>query len=367
LYVSNTRNLSGVERVSFRTDDTAVGHSADVGETVVINTVAEGERFTSWIGNERGLASTVTVPMGRDGDFARVFQVSSTIANAYVPELVSTVEQVANQISGAVANQQLYRRSLELGQERERSIRLEVETTRLASVDQAKNEFLNLLTHELKTPLTSIIAFADLLGRGRDVELSKKQNQQLDVIKRNAWQLDALIEDLVDVSKIERGSIELQPVSTDVGELISDVIETFSLNLVERRQVVEFTASEESLVAVVDRQRITQVISNLLGNASKYSPSDTAINVRVEAIKDQVVVTVEDEGPGIPTDDIGQVFDLFHRVDNEITRQVAGTGQGLYLVRQLVELHGGSARIGNRHLAGRGARVVVMLPMKFGG
>ncbi len=367
LYVSSSELISGGERTRFRTSDTPTGHVADIGETVVINNAEEASRFSDWVGVQRGVMSSVSVSMGRDSEFVRVFQVSCIEPDSYDPEKVSLIEQVANQISGAVANQQLYRRSIELGHERERSIRLEAETARLASVNQAKNDFLNLLTHELKTPLTSIIAFADLIGRGSENGLSDRQLQQLGVIKRNAWQLDALIQDLVDVSSIERGNIEIVPVETDLAVLVSGVLEGLGPNLEQRNQSVEYSPPEGGAVAVVDRQRATQIVSNLVSNSSKYSPRDTTIYVSVEITGDNVMVVVEDEGAGIPEGDLGNVFELFHRVDNEETRQVPGTGQGLYLVKQLVELHGGSVRIGNRYLAGKGARAVVLLPVEFAG
>ena len=369
LYESSNEAFASLGQPSFRTHGTPTGHAADIGETVVINNPAEGARFSDWVGQASHSASAVTVPMGRDGEFARIFQVSCVDTDAYGPEQVSLIEQVANQISGAVANQQLYRRSVELGQERERSIRLEAETARLASVNEAKNDFLNLLTHELKTPLTSIIAFADLMRRGSDNELSERQSQQLSVIQRNAWQLDALIQDLVDVSSIERGNIELDPEKTDVVVLVSGVLEGLTPNLEARGQKVDYSPLEDtqSALAEIDRQRITQVVSNLVSNASKYSPKGTTIYVAVERTGNQVLVIVEDEGPGIPESDLRHVFDLFHRVDNELTRKVPGTGQGLYLVKQLVELHGGSVRIGNRYLAGKGTRAVVRLPIEFEG
>lgn len=367
LFVSSSDIVPGPERVSFRTGHTPTGQAADIGETVVINRPSAAERFTGWIGTERGIQASVTVPMGRDGDFARIFQVSTSVAESYGPEQISTIEQVANQIAGAVANQQLYRRSIELSQERERSIRLEAETARLESVNQAKNDFLNLLTHELKTPLTSIIAFADLLSRSGKDDLSSRQAQHLQVIQRNAWQLDALIQDLVDVSSIERGTIELNPLESDICDLVAGVIEGLQPSIQTREQTLDFNQPDEEIVAKVDRQRITQVISNLISNASKYSPANTTVYVNVESMGDQVMVSVEDEGPGIPETDLRHVFELFHRVDNEITRQVPGTGQGLYLVKQLVELHGGSVRIGNRYIEGKGTRAVVMLPVEFAG
>ena len=199
--------------------------------------------------------------------------------------------------------------------------------------------------------------------------MTGRQLQQLQVIQRNAWQLDALIQDLVDVSSIERGSIELEPVKTDVTALVAGVLEGLAPNIEGRGQSVKFETPEEDsgTEAVIDRQRITQVVSNLVSNASKYSPADTTIFVAVERVGDHVMVSVEDEGPGIPESDLQHVFELFHRVDNEITRQVPGTGQGLYLVKQLVELHGGTVRIGNSYLTGKGARAVVMLPVEFSG
>jgi len=359
LYINDVENLIGVERTSHRVKDTPTGHSADIGETVVINNTTESRRFSKWGAAASGVVSAVTVSMGRDGEFARVFQISSTESEVYGPEQVSIIEQVANQISGAVANQQLYRRSLELAQERERSIRLESERARLASVNEAKNEFLTLLTYELKTPLTSIIAFADLLVRGGGNELSDRQAQHLGVIQRNAWHLDSLIQDLVDVSGIERGTIELFQQESDLAELVSGVLEGLEPSLNERGQTLKYVELEGKAQANLDRQRVIQIVSNLVSNASKYSPSDTTVTVTVGSTGSLAYVTIEDEGPGIPEDDIEMVFDLFHRVDNEMTRKVPGTGQGLYLVRQLVELHGGEVHIESRNGAGESTGTTV--------
>ena len=269
--------------------------------------------------------------------------------NAYGAEEVETIEQIAIQVAGAVANQQLYRRSIELGQERERSIRLEAERSRLEGANEAKNEFLNLLSHELKTPLTSIIAFADLLARSGDDNFSDRQVQHLGVIQRNAWHLDSLIQDLVDVSRIERGMIEIITEDSDLSALVTGVLEGQIPKIEEMGQTINFDAPESAIRANVDRQRVVQIVSNLVSNASKYSPAGTMISVVVGSNGPMAFVRVEDEGPGIPEDDLVTVFDLFHRVDNEVTRQVPGTGQGLYLVRQLVELHGGQVTISSRN------------------
>jgi PAS domain S-box-containing protein len=345
LYLSISGKYSGAERRRLSTVGTPAGHVAEIGETVLISDSSQVSRFPNWTGWSRGANTSITVPMGRGGGFAQIFQISSSEFNAYDSEQVAMIEQIANQISGAVANQQLYRRSMELGEERERSIRLEAERSRLSAVNDAKNEFLNLLSHELKTPLTSIIAFADLLKRDKSNELSRRQGQHLDVIQRNAWHLDSLIQDLVDVSSIERGVIELVCTNDDVGQLVAGVIEGMQPNLNEKSQRLQYSNPEGPVVAFIDRQRVVQVISNLVSNASKYSSDDTTISLEVGSDADFVSVKVSDEGPGIPKDQLAHVFDLFHRVDNESTRQVPGTGQGLYLVKQLVQLHGGRVGI----------------------
>ena len=275
------------------------------------------------------------------------------------------IEQIASQVAGAVANQQLYRRSLELGQERERSIRLEAERSRLEGANEAKNEFLNLLSHELKTPLTSIIAFADLLTRSGGDNFSDRQLQHLGVIQRNAWHLDSLIQDLVDVSRIERGMIEIITEDFDLSALVADVLEGQIPKIEELGQVINFVAPESDIRANVDRQRVVQIVSNLVSNASKYSPAQTTISVAVGSNGEMAFVKVGDEGPGIPAEDLELVFDLFHRVDNEVTRLVPGTGQGLFLVKQLVELHGGEVSITSESdAAGKtGTTITVELPL----
>jgi PAS domain S-box-containing protein len=366
LYSSRSAKFKGIESTGYRTTGTTGGYVADIGETVVINDPATGaRRFESWRDKGRSISSSVTLPLGRDGEFARVFQVSSVQLNAYGPEEVETIEQIASQVAGAVANQQLYRRSIELGQERERSIRLEAERSRLEGANEAKNEFLNLLSHELKTPLTSIIAFADLLGRSGGDNFSDRQVQHLGVIQRNAWHLDSLIQDLVDVSRIERGMVEIFTEESDLGALVTGVLEGQIPKIEEMGQMIDFVAPESAIRANVDRQRVVQIVSNLVSNASKYSPAQTTISVGVGSNDEVAFVRVEDEGPGIPEEDRDMVFDLFHRVDNEVTRQVPGTGQGLYLVKQLVELHGGQVRIESRTDAAEktGTTITVEFPL----
>ena len=248
LYASGGDEVMGTERASYRTTGTTTGYVSDNGETVVIiDPTTAARRFGVWRGEERGLKSSVTVPMGRDGEFARIFQVSSTQLNAYGPEEVETIEQIASQVAGALANQQLYRRSVELGQERERSIRLEAERSRLEGANEAKNEFLNLLSHELKTPLTSIIAFADLLARSGGDNFSDRQVQHLGVIQRNAWHLDSLIQDLVDVSRIERGMIEIITEDSDLNALVTGVLEGQIPKIEELGQMIIFVALESAI------------------------------------------------------------------------------------------------------------------------
>ena len=159
--------------------------------------------------------------------------------------------------------------------------------------------------------------------------------------------------------------IEIITEDSDLCVLVADVLEGQIPKIEELGQIINFDAPEIAIRANVDRQRVVQIVSNLVSNASKYSPDQTTISVVVGSNELMAFVRVEDEGPGIPEDDLETVFDLFHRVDNDVTRLVPRTGQGLYLVKQLVELHGGQVTISSENGAGEktGTTITVELPL----
>jgi PAS domain S-box-containing protein len=220
----------------------------------------------------------------------------------------------------------------------------------LSEADRRKTEFLAVLAHELRNPLAPIRHGLQLMRtQGDNAEVLKKVRDMLD---RQVNQMVRLVDDLLDVARITSGKVELRKQRAEIGELIRVAVET-SMPLIElSKHRLTVTVPDNSMPVYVDPERISQVVSNLLNNAAKYTPPGGAIELHVSHNANEVIVSVADNGIGIAPQSIGSVFDLFRQVGQDFERSQGGLGIGLSLVRQLVELHGGSA---SAKSAGEGA------------
>ncbi|NQW18350.1 MAG: HAMP domain-containing histidine kinase [Chloroflexi bacterium] len=236
-----------------------------------------------------------------------------------------------------------------------------VQSTRESEIaERERQRFLGVVSHELKTPLTSVLAFNSLIARNRDGNLTERQTKHLDLIKKNAQRLDGLIDDLLDVSRLETGNFTLRivefPIRELVNELSQSLSDTFELN--SQNLVIELPDSDSLLVA--DRDRIFQVASNLLTNASKYSPANSTITLMVSTVDDRFQMIVSDQGPGLTESEQLRVFDPFYRTQSVLTRAIAGSGIGLSIAKAIVELHEGHISV--ESTVGAGSRFIVDLP-----
>ncbi|MCI0872564.1 MAG: HAMP domain-containing histidine kinase, partial [Chloroflexi bacterium] len=225
---------------------------------------------------------------------------------------------------------------------------------------QERERFLSVVSHELKTPLTSILAFTDILTRDRDGALTERQLKHLDLVKRNGRRLDGLINDILDVSRIETGRLSLETTEFEIGELFDDLTLSLESIFQEKSQklIVAPPLGDELLVA--DRSRIFQAVSNLLSNASKYSPENSTITFRGTVEDNRLRMSVTDEGFGLSENDRLHIFDLFYRASNEQTRTVAGLGVGLAIVRSIIESHNGSVTVDSA--PGTGSTFAIEIP-----
>lgn len=220
----------------------------------------------------------------------------------------------------------------------------EEELRRLASnlseADRRKTEFLAVLAHELRNPLAPIQHGLQLIRtQPGNLEALDKVRNMLD---RQVNQMVRLVNDLLDVARITSGKVELRKRCAEIGALVKVAVET-SMPLIEASQhQFEINVPDESMLVYVDTERISQVISNFLNNAAKYTPPGGVITLNVSHDESEVIVTVIDNGIGIAPQSIGTVFDLFRQVGQDFERSQGGLGIGLSLVRQLVELHGGT-------------------------
>lgn len=291
---------------------------------------------------------------GENASLARVnLELQSERAQEF--EALSRTLALAN-AELALANAQL---EAEVTERRRAEAQLQQLAEKLRQADRRKDEFLATLAHELRNPLAPIRSAVGLLYgecSGAAAQLS------LDVIERQLRQLVRMVDDLLDVSRITHGRIELRRETTELGPLLSTAIETTLPHIQAMRHTLSVDLPATALRVDGDPQRLTQVFGNLLNNASKYTLPGGSIALSVCADGDEALIRVSDSGVGIPPDRVDDIFDLFVQVDTSLERAQGGLGIGLTLVRRLVQMHGGSVRACSDG-QGRGSRFEIRLPL----
>ena len=230
----------------------------------------------------------------------------------------------------------------------------------LRSADQRKDEFLAMLAHELRNPLAPISAAAMLLDMGTLNETRVRQSSA--IIGRQVRHMTRLVDDLLDVSRVTRGLIELERGPLDIRAIVDEAVEQVRPQLTARRQRLTLDLPHQPLVVVGDRARLVQVLSNLLGNAVKYSHDEGAIELGAQVVDGRLELAVSDEGIGMERELLERAFDLFAQAKRSADRSQGGLGLGLALVRNLVELHGGSVACASAGL-GQGSTFTLTLPL----
>ncbi|HIP95729.1 MAG TPA: hypothetical protein EYH32_00755, partial [Anaerolineae bacterium] len=233
--------------------------------------------------------------------------------------------------------------------------------TREREVAQAKSEFVSIVAHELRTPMTSIKGYADLILSGAAGPISETQAQFLQVIRTNVERLAALVGDLLDISRIEarRVKFDMRPLRMD--EVARDVIASLQGEIARRNLELEVDIPPHLPLVQGDRNRIVQVLTNLVSNAYKYTPPGGRITLALHHTNGELQVDVSDTGIGIAPTDLDRVFERFYRADHELVRQQTGTGLGLPIAKSIVEMHGG--RIWVESELGKGSTFSFSLPV----
>jgi signal transduction histidine kinase/ActR/RegA family two-component response regulator len=232
----------------------------------------------------------------------------------------------------------------------------------LRRLDELKSEFLAMVSHELRTPLTAIIGYSRLLMRQVHGKLTPKQLEHQDAIFRGAQRLSDLINDLLDVSRLEAGRIELVPRPTDAALIVEQAAAVVAVAAHARQIKVTSELPRELPAVHADPSRLQQILVNLVGNAVKFSPPGSVVRVTGGRARDQVWLAVEDQGVGIAKDQLARIWDPFYQVEAPMRRRHGGSGLGLAIVRRLVELHGGVVRAESEGES-RGSRFSFTLPV----
>ncbi len=235
---------------------------------------------------------------------------------------------------------------------------LEEAHEKLKEVDRLKSEFLNTVSHELRTPLTSIKAFAEIL-LANPTEDPATQLEFLEIINKEADRLTRLINNLLDLSRIEAGKMQWDFQEVDLDEILASAAAT--LRVATEKKGLAFEVSHQpGMLVRGDRDKLVQVVTNLLGNAIKFTPEGGRVRLSAWKSRDRHEITVEDTGLGIPEKFLGTIFEKFGRVDSSETREIKGTGLGLSIAHSIVLAHGGELTVDSRE--GKGSTFRVSLP-----
>jgi len=283
------------------------------------------------------------VPLLREGRPMGIYYLEAG-ERLFTANDLDLVLRVANHAAIAVENARLY------------------EALRLAN--QAKSEFVSLVSHELRTPMTSIRGYADMLNKGMVGDLSPQQQEFIEAIRRNVERMRILVSDLLDVSRIETGRLKLAPREFDLEEALDAAIDIIHESLEQKQQVFICDLPQSLPPVLADPDRITQVLINLLGNATKYTPHGGTVAVRAWISSEEpdfVRCAIIDTGIGISQEDQRQLFTKFFRSENPAIREQPGTGLGLVIAKSLIELQGG--RIWLESEADKGSSFFFTIPL----
>lgn len=308
-----------------------------------------------------GTKSLIVVPLKAKDHILGTLMVDRTYEHSLTKDDLELMTTLASQVAIALDNAAAYQQIEEWNAGLELKIR--ERTQALEQADRLRSQFLSHVSHELKTPLTSIKGFVQNLLDGLTGPMNDKQQRYLSRMLDNSDRLIRMIDDLLDRTRIETGRLEIRPVDVDLESCLTDAIEQLRPLASAKRQRLELSVPAAGVVVWADRDRLIQVVVNLIQNAVKYTPEDGEITVAIESPNRRFVrILVRDTGPGIPPEDLEKIFDPFFRVQHGQRSGPKGLGLGLSIVKTLVELQGGSVSATNC-LTG-GAEVSFTLPVR---
>jgi two-component system, OmpR family, phosphate regulon sensor histidine kinase PhoR len=231
--------------------------------------------------------------------------------------------------------------------------------TELRRADQIRRDFVANVSHELRTPLTAIRGYAEALAE--EGASAEDQRRFLDVILRHTLRMERLVKDLLKLARLDAGQETIERAASHTETLVRAVVNDLGPTLGERNQRVEIHVAPKAETIQGDPAKLHDVLSNLVANASTYSPAGSEITIEASSAHGRMFLSVADQGPGVPDEDLVRIFERFYRVEKSRARDPGGTGLGLAIVKHLVELHGGHVRAANRPEGG--AQFTIELPM----
>ncbi|MGB0467167.1 MAG: GAF domain-containing sensor histidine kinase [Pontibacterium sp.] len=258
---------------------------------------------------------------------------------------LGTLCVIANEARTLSASQQQSLKALARQVVSQLELRLKIK--KLESLDNAKDEFISMVSHELRTPLTSVTGSLSLLFNNKVGQLDEKQHSLVGIAVRNSDRLLSLVNDILDLAKLEAGKFEIDRQPYNIVTLLNKAVE---LNEPFCTQchcglTVQYTCPDETVLVLADEHRLLQVLSNLISNAAKFSYEQGNVELSMLCEADKVRITITDHGPGIPAEQQSELFQTFKQIGSSATQKMPGTGLGLKISKQIIELHEGEIKV----------------------
>ena len=357
----DTEDFRGVPPVSQRIRGSGVTrHVLDSGRPAVVDMIADDGSMTpplrrpdgELIGANpalvaAGIRSFAALPIQAKGKTLGILFVHSRQPYAFHAQ-VPLLTTFANQAAAALENAHLYEEVVAANADLEEALRL-------------REELVQNVSHELRTPLALIRGYAELMLSGALGSMTPEQEKALQVMVRRSQDLVSMVNDLLMLKAPHAGLSRRE--AFDLGDLISETVQELKLEAEEAHIVFKLDFSEDTPMVNGNRESLSRVVSNLLGNAIKFSPDGGTVTVRLRPYsKDEVLLSVSDTGIGIPPDKLERIFERFYQVDGSTTRKFGGAGIGLALVKEIVAGHGGRVWAESEGVPGKGSTFFVVLP-----
>ena len=330
----------------------AVGRAGVTRQPVEIPDIGEHGAYESRLRDamvRSGLRAVLAVPLVREGRVLGGLVVTRKNPGRFAPEVVDLLKTLAAQSAIAIQNARLFSE-------------LEDKSRELEAASRHKSEFLANMSHELRTPLNAIIGFSEVLGERMFGELNDKQAEYIQDIQSSGRHLLALINDILDLSKVEAGRMELELSRFDLPAAIGGAVILVRERATRHGLALDVSVDDQLGQFVGDERKIRQVLLNLLSNAVKFTPEGGRIAIRAAPADGGVEISVSDTGIGIAPEDQEAIFQEFRQVGTDYARKREGTGLGLALARRFIDLHGGRLWVKSR--LGEGSTFTFTLPVR---
>ncbi len=315
-----------------------VGRIARTGRPELVSDVRNDPDYVAAVD---GMVAQMTVPIWREERIIGVIVLESARPGQFDQDALDFVVRLADHAAIAIENARLF--------------------AAVEAANQAKTEFISFVSHELKQPMTAIKGYTDLLVKGLAGDLTETQRSFLEVIRSNVNRMDTMVQELLDMSRIEAGRLRLEIGQVALREAVEEAVRMIRQEVEAKRQTLEVEIAEPLPPVKADRNRVVQILTNLLSNAYKYTPEEGHIRVTVHPDGGFVVCSVSDTGIGISPEEQERLFTKFFRSQHPMVRSVPGTGLGLVITRSLVELQGGQIWVESE--PGKGSTFTFTLPV----